>query len=148
RANGVSGDRDPGDHVGRAATKERPRERAARVRVVPVRDDVRLTARRVPAHGAQLLDEREAGPTAAPKATALDDREKLLELERSRTRQGSGRGAVEEPWRGASRHRSVRARGGPRPRGARRARAAGACGSCRGTGTRSRSRAAGTPSRT
>src|SRR5207237_3524307 len=51
RANGVSGDRDPGDHVGRAATKERPRERAARARVVPVRDDVRPTAGPVPAPG-------------------------------------------------------------------------------------------------
>src|SRR5439155_23792340 len=102
RADGVSGDRDPGDHVGRAATEERPRERAAGVRVVPVRDDERLAARRVAADRAQLLDEREAGPSAAPKATALDDREKLLELERSRTRQRSGGCAVEEPWRGAS----------------------------------------------
>ena len=106
RAHGVRGDRDSADYVRCVTGQQRAGERACRVRVIAVRDEIRQATLRVAPDRAELLGEREARSAAAAEPAPLHGLGELLEFERARPLERRGRGSVEQPWRGASRQRS------------------------------------------
>src|SRR2546430_12371865 len=106
----MRGDRDPVHHVRSITREERPRERATRVSVVPVRHEVHVAALGVAATGTQLLGERITSPAAAPKAAPLDDLDELVDRERSRALERAASFAVEQARRCTSGHQEMPAR--------------------------------------
>src|SRR3989442_5160405 len=106
----MRGDRDPVHDVRSITREERPRERATRVSVVPVRHEVHVAALDVAANRTQLLGERITSPAPAPTAAPLDDLDELLDRYRSCALQRTASLAVEKARRCTSGHQEMPAR--------------------------------------